>query len=112
VCDRPDQAAQYHILGLLKLRPALLTRHLAGCRVKKLSSVFWDMTPCSPLEEPVPAVSSSACYLLQDGFFLGLFFDFEGGSDMFLRNIGGLHGVISQKIELFITTGGTTSDPT
>jgi hypothetical protein len=36
----------------------------------------------------------------QAGFLLGLFFDPEDRSDMFLRNIG-LHGVISQKTELF-----------
>jgi hypothetical protein len=38
----------------------------------------------------------------------------EHGSDMFLRNVGfkGLHGVISQKIELFITTTVRTSNPT
>jgi hypothetical protein len=35
------------------------------------------------------------------GFLLGLFFDFEDGGDIFLRN--GLHGVISQEIELFLS---------
>jgi hypothetical protein len=47
---------------------------------------------------------------------LGLFFDPEDGGDIFLRNIGltfnGLHGVISPKIELFITTAVRTSNPT
>jgi hypothetical protein len=33
---------------------------------------------------------STACYLLHDGFFLGLFFDREDGVDMFLRNFGAL----------------------
>jgi hypothetical protein len=31
--------------------------------------------------------SSSACYLLQAGFLLGLFFDPENGGDMFLLNV-------------------------
>jgi hypothetical protein len=30
----------------------------------------------------------STCYLLYAGFLLGLFFDLEDGSDMFIRNIG------------------------
>jgi hypothetical protein len=49
------------------------------------------------------------------GFLLGLFFDSEDGGDMFLRNIGylstGLHGVISLKLELFISTAVRTSGP-
>jgi hypothetical protein len=44
---------------------------------------FWlrDITPCSPLK-------GSASYLLQVGFFLGIFFDPEDGDDMFLLDIG------------------------
>jgi hypothetical protein len=40
------------------------------------------------------------------GFLSGLFFDPEDGGDIFLLNVCrlGLHGFISQKIELFITT--------
>jgi hypothetical protein len=30
----------------------------------------------------------SACYLLQAGFLLALFFDPEDGDEMFLRNVG------------------------
>jgi hypothetical protein len=37
---------------------------------------------------------------------LGIFFCPEDGGDMFL------HSVISQKIELFITTAGRTANPT
>jgi hypothetical protein len=29
----------------------------------------------------------SACYLLHDGFLLGLFFNPEDGGDMFLQNV-------------------------
>jgi hypothetical protein len=42
-------------------------------------------------------------------FLLGLFFDTDDGGDMSLRNVGGLHGVISQKTEIFITTAVRTS---
>jgi hypothetical protein len=48
------------------------------------------------------------------GFLLGLFFDPEDGGDMFLQNVltfNGLHGVIFQKIELFINTAVRTSNP-
>jgi hypothetical protein len=45
---------------------------------------------------------------------LDLFLDPEDGGDVFLRNIGwfckGLHGVISQNLELFITTALKTSN--
>jgi hypothetical protein len=50
--------------------------------------------PCSLLKV------NSGCYLLRAGFLSGLFFDSENGGDMFLWNINGLHGIISQKIEL------------
>jgi hypothetical protein len=49
----------------------------------------------------------------QAGFFLGLFFDPENGGDMFfLLTFNGLHGAISQKIELFITAAVGTSNST
>jgi hypothetical protein len=34
--------------------------------------------------------AGSACYLLHAGFMLGLIFDSEDGSDMFLQNVGQL----------------------
>jgi hypothetical protein len=41
-------------------------------------------------------------------FLLSLFFDPEGGGDMFLRNVGslstGLHGVVSQKTKLLLSS--------
>jgi hypothetical protein len=47
---------------------------------------------------------------------LGLFFNPEGGADMFHRNFGVLStdytGLMSWKRELFITNSGRTSDPT
>jgi hypothetical protein len=61
------------------------------------SSVFWDMTPCSPLKtnrrfggtcrlhlQGRRIQQNSACYLLHTDFLLGLFFDSEDGDDMFL----------------------------
>jgi hypothetical protein len=43
--------------------------------------------------EVIPVVvmkssSNCACYLLRVNLFLGLFFDPEGGGDIFLRNVG------------------------
>jgi hypothetical protein len=63
------------------------------------SSMFRDMTPSSPLEADRHFGGtcrfhlqgrriSSACYLIQAGFLLGLVFDPEVGDDMFLRNVG------------------------
>jgi hypothetical protein len=48
------------------------------------------------------------------GFLLGLFFDPEDGGDMFLLNVcfTGLHGVISQKMILFMTIAVKPSNPT
>jgi hypothetical protein len=66
------------------------------------SSIFCDITPCSPLKvnlrfwgisslhipgrKKKPPWNSSACYLLHTGYFLGLFFDPEN-EDMFLRSV-------------------------
>jgi hypothetical protein len=53
--------------------------------------------------------------LLHAGLVLGLFFHHEEGGYKFLRNVGcffnGLHGVILQKVELFVTTAVRTSNP-
>jgi hypothetical protein len=49
------------------------------------SSIFWDITPCSPLKVNRRFVLLVACF--HAGFLLGLFFDPEDGGDMFLRNI-------------------------
>jgi hypothetical protein len=51
-------------------------------------SVFWDITPSSGLKNK-PRKNQAFC-LLYAGFLLGLFFDFEDGGDMFLRNVGPL----------------------
>jgi hypothetical protein len=49
--------------------------------------------------------------MLHAGFLFSLVFDLEDGGDMFLRKCSGLHGVISQKIEPFVSTAVRTSHP-
>jgi hypothetical protein len=66
-------------------------------------TIFWDITPCSPLKanrrfgETSPSSRSKnkparalfvTCFYA--GFLLGLFFNPEDGRDMFLRNVGRL----------------------
>jgi hypothetical protein len=78
------------------------------------STIYWDIMPCSPLK--VNWHFCSACHLFLHWFFARLT----------LRpwrwrryvppkrrlTFNGLHGVISRKIVLFITTAVRTSDPT
>jgi hypothetical protein len=64
------------------------------------STIFWDIMPCSPLKA---------------GLLLGFFFDPEDGDDVPPKSwltFNRLHGVISQKIVLFITTAVRTSNAT
>jgi hypothetical protein len=51
------------------------------------STIFWDITPCSPLSVN-QSESGWQAELFHAGFLLGLFFGPEDGGDMFLRNIG------------------------
>jgi hypothetical protein len=46
------------------------------------------MMPPSSGSKNEPSKKTSACYLLRAGFFLDLFFDPEGGGDIFLENVG------------------------
>jgi hypothetical protein len=60
-------------------------------------------------------ISATFSHLLQAGLLLGLFLDFKDGGDMFLRKVvtfNGLHGGISQRIEVFITTAVRTINRT
>jgi hypothetical protein len=86
------------------------------------SSIFWDITSCSPLKvnrtfegicrrnlqgQTISEVrnqreAGSTCYLRHAGFSLGLFFDPEDVGNGFLRNVGRLQGIISQKTDLGI----------
>jgi hypothetical protein len=65
----------------------------ADCATQSISDnkriknpIFCDITPCSPLKFN-RRFGGSACYLIHAGFLLGLFFDPENGSDIFLRNV-------------------------
>jgi hypothetical protein len=60
------------------------------------STVFWDITPCSPSKEASEEYTASifkveekallpSCF--HAGFLLGFFFDLEYAGDMFLRNV-------------------------
>jgi hypothetical protein len=51
------------------------------------SSVFWDITPCSPVKLNKRLLP---CCLLHASFSLGLLSDPDDGGDMFLRNVGWL----------------------
>jgi hypothetical protein len=79
------------------------------------SSIFWDITPCSPVKVN-PRFGGKYFHLqdrrisllatcFHDGFLLNLFFQLEDGGDIFLRNVCWLStnykGVISQKTEPF-----------
>jgi hypothetical protein len=63
-------------------------------------------------------VMLSAWYLVLTGFLLGFFFDLEGeggggyGPAKHWLTFNRLHLIISQEIELFITTAVRSSDPT
>jgi hypothetical protein len=107
------------------------------------STIFWDITPYSPLKVN-QSFRGISCFLLRGrrmsrarnhsesrceaercttllgehlflSFFLGLIFGPEDGGHMFFPKrltFNGLHGVISQKIILFLTTAVRISNPT
>jgi hypothetical protein len=51
------------------------------------SSVFWDITPCSPLKV-IQRDAGIMQSLLHTGFLRGLSFNPEDGGDIFLRKVG------------------------
>jgi hypothetical protein len=73
------------------------------------STIFWDITPCSPLKvngrfggtyhlylqgrrirEARNSVIAGDKQSFHDGFLLGLFFDSDDGADIFLRKVAWL----------------------
>jgi hypothetical protein len=85
------------------------TEHSAGKIMTEQSSIFWNITPCSPLE-------------VNRSFGRKYRLHLQGRKVSRTRNqresrwqtetFNGIHGVISQKTELFITTTVRTSNPT
>jgi hypothetical protein len=53
---------------------------------KIMSSIFWDITPCSPLK--VNRRFERTCRLLYACFLLGLFFGPKDGGEKIIRNVG------------------------
>jgi hypothetical protein len=86
-----------------------------------MTSIFWDITPRSLLEvnqlfgEMLPHRVSSTCHLLSCWFLACLIHQsFGQGQHVPLKSLLTfirLHGVVSQKAELFITTVVRTSNP-
>jgi hypothetical protein len=76
-----------------------VTRHKTFLK----STIFWDITPCSPLKinrhfggtyrlhlhgRSISRARNYVATCFHAGFLIGLFFDREDGGDMFLRNVG------------------------
>jgi hypothetical protein len=76
------------------------------------SAIFRDITPCSPLSVNRHFGGTySACHLLSRRFLAQPFFDPE---DVFPKRrlaLNGLHGVISEKMVVSITTSVRISNP-
>jgi hypothetical protein len=51
------------------------------------TSIFWDITPCSPLKDNRRFRGALLATCFHAGFLLGLFFNPEDGGDMFLQNM-------------------------
>jgi hypothetical protein len=66
------------------------------------SSIIWDITPCSPLSVTDASEEHIASVLRVEKI----------SSARNQRTLNGLHGVISQKMVLFMTTAVKTSNPT
>jgi hypothetical protein len=79
------------------------------------TSVFWDVTRCSLLKVNQPFGGTcllTACYLRHAGFLLGLFNPKrEMTCSSRMVDFNKLHGAMSQKIEVFITTDARIADP-
>jgi hypothetical protein len=81
------------------------------------SSILWDITPCTPSKISRFGVTWRICLLPALRWFLAwlILRPWRGRPHVTPQRrltFNGLHGVISQKIDLFMTTAGGTSNPT
>jgi hypothetical protein len=80
------------------------------------STIFWDITPCSPLKVNRRfGGTSSACYLFSVRYLARLLRPSRWRRYVPPKRrltLNGLHGVISHKTVQFITKDGMTSNPT
>jgi hypothetical protein len=67
------------VASISRIESVLLGFEVLTAVVMK-SSVFWDITLCSPVE--------AVKHMLSHRFLLGLVFGPEDGGEMFLRNVG------------------------
>jgi hypothetical protein len=72
-CSYTSSIRNTHWLRVIVLTFQITLHTIAACLVVMKSSIFWDITHC---------------YLLHDGFLLGLFFDSEDRGEISLRNVG------------------------
>jgi hypothetical protein len=77
---------QFIIVVAIVITAAVVETEVLTAVVMK-SSIFWDITPCSPLKVNRcfrRTSRASACYLPHVGFLLGVFFNPEDGGNMLL----------------------------
>jgi hypothetical protein len=83
---------------------------LAGRSEGKKSSIFWYITPCTPLKVNGRFGGTYRLHLQCPRISQA---KKPASAQVVSRmTFNGLHGVITQKIELFVTTGVKTSNPT
>jgi hypothetical protein len=82
---------------------------LTAVLMKSSTRIFWDMTPCSTfrgnISPPFSGLENKQTRALivtfHASFLFGLFFYSEDGPPKHLLMFSGMHGVISEKIDLF-----------
>jgi hypothetical protein len=100
-------------LGTVSPTPSNLDQEVTLLTLKSI--IFWDMTPCSPLS--FNRRSGETYRLHLQGRRKGSANHEQADGKRYVPpkrrlKLNGLHGVISQKMILFITTAVKTSNPT